>query len=80
MYAVHRTAVDLIAPTANDDYNMSEEGTASVNARHAKPPAAPKLPPTATPESRRSLEAQGGITPWVCELCNIVFGSAQVST
>ena len=38
----------------------------------------PKLPPTATPESRRALEAQGGITPWVCDLCNIVFGSAQV--
>jgi hypothetical protein len=38
----------------------------------------PKLPPTATPESRRALQAQGGITPWVCDLCNIVFGSAQV--
>jgi hypothetical protein len=38
----------------------------------------PKLPPTATPESRRALQAAGGLTPWVCDVCNIVFGSAQV--
>jgi len=44
-----------------------------------KTPTALKLPPTATPESRRSLESQGGITPWVCDLCNVVFGSAQAS-
>ena len=40
--------------------------------------SAPKLPPTATPESRRALQAAGGRTPWVCDVCNIVFGSAQV--
>ena len=45
---------------------------------HTTPKPTPKLPPTATPESRRALEAQGGITPWMCEVCNIVFGSAQV--
>ena len=34
--------------------------------------------PTRTPESRRALQAAGGRTPWVCDVCNIVFGSAQV--
>jgi hypothetical protein len=59
--------------------NMSEEIGCNAFVKSVRVGAGPKLPPTATPESRRQLEAAGGMTPWVCDVCNIVFGSAQVS-
>ena len=58
---------------------MSEEISSNAFGKSVRVGAGPKLPPTATPESRRQLEAAGGMTPWVCDVCNIVFGSAQVS-
>ncbi len=83
--------VDKIV-SSPDSTDVSEDGTklsnlqqaaASVTASSATNDFAvsidvqSRLPPSATTNSRTLLLAMGRKTRWICELCNIVFNSAQ---